>query len=181
MLDVSVAQYLAIQQFYYREARLLDERLYQQWFALLSPEIAYTVPARHVPMRDNALRETEAFLGVEAEFSSGMAPPLRAENHLHLMIRSMRAYKMNAWADNPPARTRRHVNNIEVFAVAEYPDTQWQVYSNTWLYYSRREDHVYSYQRKDILKAADNTFCLLRREVLLDNTVVAGPSAGLFF
>jgi 3-phenylpropionate/cinnamic acid dioxygenase small subunit len=175
--------YLRIQQYYFREARLLDERQYQQWFALLSEKIEYLVPARHVAQLDTALRETEALLNTQQEFSSNMEPPLRAENHLHLMIRAMRSFKLNAWSENPPARTRRLVSNIEVFASVEKPQVEWQVYNNTLLYYSRHEhsDALYSYQRKDVLETKGDDFCLVKREVLLDSCVITGPSVGLFF
>jgi len=172
--------YHRIQQFYFYEARLLDERQYQQWFATLSEKIAYTVPARHITQLDPALRETEAVLNTQQEFSSGMEAPLRAENHLHLMIRTMRSFKLNAWTENPPARTRRHVNNIEIIAVE---DKTILVFSNTLLYYSRHDhnNHIYSYQRKDRLEEKGESFCLLKREVLLDSTVITGPSVGIFF
>lgn len=189
MNTVNPDLYHRIQQFYFREARFLDERQYQQWFALLSDKIEYSVPARHVPQLDSALRETEALLNRQQEFSSNshahpLETPLRAENHLHLMIRSMRSFKMNAWSENPPARTRRNVNNIEVI---EAKENTFIVYSNTLLYYSRHEhdNHLYSYQRKDVLELKSETkgndFCLLKREVLLDSAVITGPSVGLFF
>jgi 3-phenylpropionate/cinnamic acid dioxygenase small subunit len=176
---------LQVNQFYFREARLLDDRCYQQWLALLSDKIEYTVPARHVVQLDNSKRETEAFLNREQEFSGsllsqGMEPPLRDEKYLHLMIRVMRSLKMNAWTENPPARTRRHVGNIEIIEATENTLT---VYSNTLLYYSRHEhnEHLYSYQRKDVLEKHENDFRLLKREVLLDCVVIPGASAGLFF
>lgn len=169
-----------LEAFYYREARLLDERQYQQWFALLAPEIEYTVPARHVPQLDNSTRETEAFLNRAQEFSKGMEPPLRDEKHLHLMIRVMRSLKMAAWTENPPARTRRHVGNIEL---VETQGERFTVYSNTLLYYSRHEaqDALYSYQRRDVLQAKDASFVIVKREVLLDNGLMPAPGAGLFF
>lgn len=169
-----------LETFYYREARLLDERQYQQWFALLAPEIEYTVPARHVPQLDAALRETEAVLNTAQEYSSDMEPPLRAENHLHLMIRVMRSFKLTAWAENPPARTRRHVGNIEL---VETQGERFTVYSNTLLYYSRHEaqDALYSYQRKDVLQAKEGSFVIVKRDVMLDNGLMPAPGAGLFF
>ena len=48
-----------IEQWYYREARLLDGREYQKWLALCAPEIRYIVPGRGNPLVDNALRGTE--------------------------------------------------------------------------------------------------------------------------
>jgi 3-phenylpropionate/cinnamic acid dioxygenase small subunit len=174
-----------VNRFYFREARLLDERCYQQWLALLSNQVEYTVPARHVPQLDSSKRDTEAFLNREQEFnnnlvSQGIEPPLRDEKHLHLMIRVMRSLKMSAWTENPPARTRRFVSNIEIIEENEKSVT---VYSNTLLYYSRHEynEHIYSYQRKDVLEKTADDFCLLKREVLLDCAVIPGASAGLFF
>jgi len=176
---------MKVNPFYYREARLLDERCYQQWLALLSDKIEYTVPARHVAQLDNAKRETEAFLNREQEFSNqllenGMEPPIRDEKYLHLMIRVMRSLKMIAWTENPPARTRRFVSNIEI--VSEKENTI-DVYSNTLLYYSRHEhdNYLYSYQRQDVLEKQPTDFRLLKRVVLLDNVVINSPSAGLFF
>ena len=172
--------FYCVQQFYYREARLLDERQYQQWLALLSNKIEYLVPARHVPQLDNAKRETEAFLKREQEFNVIGEPPLRDEQYLHLMIRVMRSLKMIAWTENPPARTRRNISNVEL--IAENANT-FTVFSNTLLYYSRHErvDHLYSYQRRDVLEKSGEDFKILRREVLLDNGLVPAPSAGLFF
>lgn len=173
-----------VSQFYFREARLLDAHQYQQWLALLSENIEYTVPARHTPQLDNRLRDTEAFLDAAQEFSTGLEPPLRDEKYLHLMIRVMRSLKMNAWTENPPARTRRFVSNIEVVAES---GNSFEVFSNTLLYYSRyaQDNVLYSYQRRDVLEERGDDgkgcFSLLKREVLLDSSVINGPSAGLFF
>lgn len=169
-----------VNQFYFREARLLDERCYQQWLVLLSPQVEYRVPARHVPQLDNNQRETEAFLNRVQEFNTENEPLIRDEKHLHLMIRVMRSLKMIAWTENPPARTRRFVSNIEIMAEK---DGVLEVFSNTLLYYSRHEhqEHLYSYQRKDRLEKHPEDFRILRREVLLDSVVIPAPSAGLFF
>ena len=35
-----------VEQFYYREARLLDNRQYRQWLLLLSQDIRYLMPSR---------------------------------------------------------------------------------------------------------------------------------------
>jgi 3-phenylpropionate/cinnamic acid dioxygenase small subunit len=176
---------IQVNQFYFREARLLDERCYQQWLMLLSDQIEYTVPARHVPQLDNSKRDSEAFLNREQEFNNhlqpqGMEPSLRDEKYLHLMIRVMRSLKMTAWTENPPARTRRLVSNIEI---VEEKENALVVYNNTLLYYSRHEhnNHLYSYQRRDVLEKQPDDFRLLKREVLLDCTVIPAASAGLFF
>lgn len=169
-----------VNHFYFREARLLDERCYQQWLQLLSPQVEYIVSARHIPQLDNSQRDTEAFLNRSQEFNTEVEPPIRDEKHLHLMIRVMRSLKMIAWTENPPARTRRFVSNIEI--VSE-KDRKLEIFSNTLLYYSRHEhqEHLYSYQRKDMLEQDKDDFKILRREVLLDCVVIPAASAGLFF
>ncbi len=48
-----------IEQWYYREARMLDGREYQKWLALCDPAIRYIVPGRSNPLVDNADRGNE--------------------------------------------------------------------------------------------------------------------------
>ncbi|HEY9036011.1 MAG TPA: aromatic-ring-hydroxylating dioxygenase subunit beta [Pseudomonadales bacterium] len=178
VMDVAVIS--KIEQFYFREARLLDDRQYQQWLLLLAEDIQYTVPTRHTPWLNTALRDTEAVLNVEQELSQAHEVPLRDDNYLTLMIRVTRSFKLSAWADNPPARTRRLVSNVEVLSngMGEY-----KTYSNTLLSFSRHQhDNVlYSYQREDILMPQDDGFKIKNRNVLLDWNVITGPSVGLLF
>ncbi len=158
---------------------MLDERKFQQWLALLTKDIAYSVPARHTPFVDPAKRETEALLDLAQEISSGLEPPLRDDNHLTLSIRVMRAFKLNSWTDNPPARTRRFVSNVE----AVHEGDGFDVYSNLMLSYSRfgQDNHIYTGRRHDHLRQTDDGLRIARREVLLDWNVITGPSVGLLF
>jgi 3-phenylpropionate/cinnamic acid dioxygenase small subunit len=176
---VSLENYHRISQFYYSEARLLDERKFQQWLTLLSEDIAYIVPARHTPFVDVAKRGTEALLDLEQEISRGLEPPFRDDNFLTLSIRVMRSFKMNSWTDNPPARTRRFVSNIE----AVHDGDGFDVYSNLLLYFSRygQDNHTYTARRHDYLRDTPAGLKITRREVLLDWNVITGPSVGLLF
>ena len=169
-----------ISQFYYREARLLDARKFQQWMALLDENIHYLVPTRHTPTLDPKLRETEEVLNIEQELSSGLEAPLRDDNYLTLMIRATRSFKLNAWADNPPARTRRLVSNIEVINKSS---GEYSVFSNTLLTYSRHEkdNHLFTYQREDTLLVTDESYKIKSRNVVLDWNIITGPSVSLIF
>ena len=105
-----------VEQFYYREARLLDERLYLQWLTLLLPEIQYRLPSRFIPLARGSTREPESIHAIDKELS-GYDPdglPVREESYGHLAQRAARALKPNAWAENPPPRTRRFVTNVEI-------------------------------------------------------------------
>ena len=80
---------MSIEQFYYREARLLDNRQYQSWLGLCREDISYSMPARTNPLVDNREQGNEAMISVERELegidSDGC--PIRDENYIYLMLR----------------------------------------------------------------------------------------------
>lgn len=125
MSDEAVAtspeQQRALEAFYFREARLLDNRQFRQWLALLCEDIRYLVPSRVNVQVDNRQRDQEAMLSVERELEGedSRGCPIREEGYLQLTLRAERAYKINAWAEQPPARTRRLVGNVELLAQEE--------------------------------------------------------------
>jgi 3-phenylpropionate/cinnamic acid dioxygenase small subunit len=173
-----------IEQWYYREARLLDGREYQKWLALCAPEIRYIVPGRSNPLIDNADRGNESMISVDNELegrdSDGL--PIRDETLPYLMIRVERAFKPNSWAENPPARTRRIVGNVEI--TGSEGDTL-SVLSAFHLHWTRPGNATYLYagQRRDVLRRAAGEATgdvrLLRREVVLDMADIEYPTLGL--
>ncbi len=181
-LDISPAEQRALERFYFHEARLLDSRQYQQWLALVSPDIRYVVPSRSNPLVDNRQRGEEAMISVERELegADSLGCPVREEGYIHLMLRVERAYKINSWSENPPARTRRIVGNIEVMSQA---DEAWEVWSHFHLHYTRPGDAAFLYagQRRDRLQPGEEGFRLLGREVILDYSDIAYPTLGLLF
>ncbi len=84
---------LSIEQFYYREARMLDSRQYQQWFALLTEDMRYIMPSRTNPMVDNRERGNEDMISIERELEGEDSDgcPIREEGYLQMMIRVERA------------------------------------------------------------------------------------------
>ena len=107
--------------------------------------------------------------------------PLREENFFTLALRADRALKFNAYAENPPARTRRFVTNIEVFSGEKAGEMR--VFSNLLLYYSRHgsEHFIYSGQRRDVLRHDGESFKVAAREVILDWNIITAPTVGLLF
>ncbi len=172
-----------IEQFYYREAALLDKREYQQWLLMLAEDIHYVMPSRYSPQRDIEKRGQESFLALkdELESPSPATAPMREENIFTIALRADRAYKTNAWGFNPPARTRRIVGNVMI-EVSEN-EKEYSVNSNFILYYSRHrnDNFIYSGQRNDTLRDYDGQLVVARREVILDWNVIEAPSVGLFF
>lgn len=172
-----------VEQFYYREARLLDERRFQQWLALVDESIEYSIPVRHVPQPDTDKEDTEDFLSVESELEravGGQGSPLRHDHYLETFVRTIRPFKRNAWAESPPPRTRRFIANVEVEPVA---DGEYRAYSNFQLFYSHNggADFTYNGGRRDLLKDIDGQLRLCKREVIIDWDVITGPTMALIF
>jgi 3-phenylpropionate/cinnamic acid dioxygenase small subunit len=180
MTLVTAEQQHVVEQFYYREARLLDNRQFQQWLALADPEILYQMPSRTNPFVDNRQRGREEMISVDRELedSGSMGCPIREEGIIHLTVRVERAYKMNAWAENPPARTRRLVGNVEVL---EDRGQEIDTLNNFHLYFARpgSDNHVYAGQRRDTLRRTQDGFSILRRELVMDYANIELPTLGL--
>jgi phenylpropionate dioxygenase-like ring-hydroxylating dioxygenase large terminal subunit len=92
----------------------------------------------------------------------------------------VRALKPNAWAENPPPRTRRFVMNVEIESLA---GDQLRVFSNFQLFHSQhgRPDYMFAGQRRDRLEWADESFRIAEREVILDGDIIRGASVALLF
>jgi 3-phenylpropionate/cinnamic acid dioxygenase small subunit len=162
-VEVTPEQQRQLERFYFHEARLLDNRQYLQWLTLLSEDVRYIIPSEH-----------------ELEGEDSMGCPHREEGYILLMLRAERAYKINSWSENPPARTRRIVGNIELM---EHSSDTLSVLSNFHLYYARpgSDTIVYSGQRRDTLLSQTDGFRIVRREVVLDYAAIELPTLGLFF
>ena len=171
-----------IEQFYYREARLLDGRQYQTWLGLCAEDIRYVMPGRTNPLVDNAERGQEAMICVERELedadSDGL--PIRDESFPYLAMRVQRAYAPNSWADNPPARTRRIVGNVEIRSAS---DDDLEVTSNFHLFYSRpgSASFLYAGQRRDVLRRMEGGLRIAARVIVMDLADIEVPTLGLFF
>lgn len=175
-------QQRALEAFYFLEARLLDNRQYQQWLALVTEDIEYRVPARVNVQVENRDRGNESMIAVERELETfdSMGCPIREENYIHLMVRVERAFKMNSWSENPPARTRRIVGNVECIGSKGQAR---EVLSNFHLYYARpgSVNCLYSGQRRDELLVDGDSFKLNKRDVILDYSDIELPTLGLLF
>lgn len=181
MTEVTPELQHTVEQFYYREARLLDNRQYQTWLELCSPEISYSMPARTNPLVDNREQGDEAMISVERELegieSDGC--PIRDENYIYLMLRVERSFKRNAWAENPPARTRRIIGNVEI---SQVEDNRFTTFNNFHLFFARpgSANYLYAGQRRDTLLRQESGFLILKREIVMDMANIELPTLGLF-
>ncbi len=172
---------LNIEQWYYQEARLLNNRQYQTWLSLCAEDISYTMPSRTNPLVNNREQGNEYMIATERELEGTESDgnPLRDENIVHLFLRVDRSFKMNAWAENPPARTRRIIGNVEITAIE---DEEVSVTSAFHLFYARpgMQDFIYAGQRNDVLQETADGYKIARREIIMDLADINVPTLGLF-
>ena len=160
-----------IEDFYYLEAELLDERKLREWFSLLTEDIRYWMPIRH-----NAL---ERPANVAEELSNPGEGYYFDDDIKSLKIRVERAYAKNAWAEVPPSRTRHLITNLRI---KRDDGNEIEVHSNFLVYRTRMETDkdIFVGTRQDILRRAGAGFKIARRTIILDQAVLDAKNISVF-
>ena len=173
----------AIEQFLYREARLLDERRFHDWLELLTDDIRYWMPVRtsRYPKRSRAIVILDEERYVETELAQEGELALLDETKQSLSMRIARLDTGMAWAEDPPSRTRHLITNIEV--EAGDTDAELTVYSNFLVYRTRgeTEQDFFVGQREDILRSVAGAWKIARRKIVLDQNVLLPKNISIFF
>lgn len=172
-----------IEQFLYREARLLDDRRFHAWLELFTDDVRYWMPGRSTryPRRSKAIAilDTERYREQEMGTESELA--IFDETRETLSRRIARLDTGMAWAEDPPSRTRHLITNIEV----EPGDTaaEVKVYSNFLVLRSRAETEqdLYVGGRQDTLRNVGGAWKIARRTIVLDQNVLLAKNVSIFF
>ena len=143
----------AVEQFLYREARLLDERRFEEWLELFAADAHYWVPTR----------STREWGAPELSEPDGLAHFDDSRQTLELRVR--RLFTEFAWAEDPPSRTRHLISNVEVQATEK--DDEISVRSAFVVYRNRLEDvaNFFVGGREDLLRVTGDSFLIARRKV----------------
>jgi 3-phenylpropionate/cinnamic acid dioxygenase small subunit len=172
-----------VEQFLYREARLLDERRFNDWLGLLADDIRYWMAARsnRYPRRSKAIAILDPDRYVEDDLPRDDELALLDENKQTLTSRVERLDTGMAWAEDPPSRTRHLITNIEI-APGQVP-SELQVSSNFIVYRTRAETEqdFYVGTRRDLLRRMDGEWKLAERKVILDQNVLLAKNVSIFF
>src|SRR5215475_4302339 len=162
-----------VEQFLYREARLLDERRFREWLALLTDDLRYWMAGRSnpYPQVSKALVILDPDRYSEADVTRDDELAIFDETKETLGQRIARLETGMAWAEDPPSRTRYLLSNIEV----EPGDTESEikVFANFLVYRNRAEmeQDFYIGARQDVLLHFDGAWKIARRKVILDQNV----------
>jgi 3-phenylpropionate/cinnamic acid dioxygenase small subunit len=162
-----------IEQFLYSEARLLDDRRFEQWYGLLADDLHYVMPTRY-----NRLRRE-----IDREFAAPNEAQLFDEDKQSIAQRIRRLRTGMAWAEEPPSRTRHFVSNIVVRRTPKADEFEVDCYYL--LYRSRleRDVEIFAGMRHDILRRAEgpSRWVIAQRRIILDQTVVLARNLSFFF
>ena len=160
-----------IEDFYYLEAELLDERKLRQWFNLLAEDIRYWMPVRY-----DRLERPES---VAEELSKPVEAYYFDDDLKSLKIRIDRAYSNIAWAEVPPSRTRHLITNVRMKSVN---GAEIEVHSNFLVYRTRMETDtdLFVGTRQDLLRRRNGSFKIARRTIILDQAVLDAKNISIF-
>ena len=169
-----------VEQFLYREARLLDERRFHEWLELFTDDVRYWMVTR-----SNLYARSSKAIAIlnpgrtvdETTEEDGLA--ILDESKKTLEGRIARLETGMAWAEDPPSRTRHLIGNLEAT-----PLENGEVSARTafLVYRSHLEtDHqLLSGSRKDMLRQVDGAWKVARRKIVLDANVLLDKNLSVF-
>jgi 3-phenylpropionate/cinnamic acid dioxygenase small subunit len=173
----------AVEQFLYREARLLDERRFDDWLQLFTEDVHYWMASRtnRYPRSSKAIAILDPERYVEEDVTGMDELGLFDEDIKTLSARVARLGTGMAWAEDPPSRTRHMITNIEV-STGEL-DSELTVHCNFIVYRSRgeTEQDFYVGAREDRLRRVDGGWKIARRRLILDQNVLSAKNLSIFF
>ena len=160
-----------VSDFLYREADLLDERRYEEWLDLLADDYQYAVPLRMNVMYDDVTAREDTRAGSEiCWFDEGKATA-------ELRVAQLATGKH--WAEEPVSRVAHLVTNIRLESV-ELPEVdlscRFVVYRNR---VADETDFLVG-RRKDRLRKTSDGWRVVRRELLLDQSVLLAKNLSVF-
>lgn len=158
-----------IEQFLFREARLLDSEAWEQWLALLTDDIHYWMPAIENRRRADKLG---AYAPGRGAFFD--------DNHLDLERRVARFKQPSAWAEDPPTRHVHVISNVEALHGAA--QDEFIVHSVFVNYRSRGEadNDLLLGRREDLLRLVDGDFRIARRKIVITQSLFMSKNLNTF-
>ena len=160
-----------VEDFFYREAELLDERRYEDWLDLFTDDARYWMPMRRNVPHDELAREfTRAGLDVNW-FDEGKDTLARRVAQIRTGIH---------WAEEPLSRICHLVTNVQILTAAG-PDVttkcRFVVYRNR----VETETDFLVGKREDTLRKRDAGWKIAARKIILDQSVLLAKNLTVFF
>ena len=172
-----------VEQFLYREARMLDERRFHDWLALFTDDIHYWMGARAnlYPRISKSINILDRANYREDDLPRANELAILDETKQTLSGRVACMDTGMAWAEDPPSRTRHIITNIEVDQAGD--TSELHVFSNYLVYRNRAEteEDFYVGARRDVLRRVEGALKIARRRIILDQSVILTKNVSIFF
>jgi 3-phenylpropionate/cinnamic acid dioxygenase small subunit len=172
-----------VEQFLYREARLLDERRFHEWLELFTEDVRYWMAGRRnrYPESSKAIAMLDPNRYAVEDSTEDVELAILDENKHTLSARVARLDTGMAWAEDPPSRTRHLLANIEVETGSA--GSELKVRANFIVYRSRSETEqdFYVGARRDVLRLVDGAWKIANRKLILDQNVLLAKNVSIFF
>lgn len=165
---VGTPVYNALLETLYDEAAALDERRFDDWGAMLASDLIYQAPIRLTRTGVNRDRDV---MRTMFHFD---------DDHSSIMARMGRLSK-SAWAEDPPSRCRRFVTNVriaELEAAGEYEVVSYLLIERN--RGDNPENERMTAERRDVWREVDGAYVLARREIIVDQAVLAMSNFAVF-
>jgi 3-phenylpropionate/cinnamic acid dioxygenase small subunit len=166
-----------VEDFYYREADLLDDRRYRDWLELLTEDITYFMPIRrNVKFGQHAARENTR---------RGEGISWFDEDKWTLTKRVEQILTGVHYAEEPLSRITHMVSNVQIKGAR--PDIgkahELNVASRFLVYQNRVEYETYIFvgRRNDTLRLTEKGWKIARREILLEQNILLAKNLTTFF
>ncbi len=161
-----------LEQFLYKEARLLDERRLEEWLDLLDDDLHYWMPMRrNIKFGDWDLEFTDVDTEINW-FDEGKDVLAGRIRQLNTGIH---------WPEEPVSRFEHLITNIEL---VESGSDGIRVNSKFFCYQNRLQDEVNHFvgRREDLLRRDPETnFKIVRRKIILAQNVMLPKVVNTFF
>jgi 3-phenylpropionate/cinnamic acid dioxygenase small subunit len=159
-----------VEQFYYAEAALLDDRRFDEWLALFADDAHYWMPIRRT-MTSNEL---------DREFTAPGAMAFFDDDRMMLAARVKKLATGYSWSEDPPSRTRHLVTNVRI---VREEASELAVDTNFHLYRTRlnSEEDNWIGSRKDVLRRMPDGLKIVSRHIFLEQTVLLSRNLSSFF
>jgi 3-phenylpropionate/cinnamic acid dioxygenase small subunit len=167
-----------IEEFLYHEAELLDERRYEDWLALIAPDIRYWMPIRrNVKVGEEGREFTRADHDINW-FDEGRDTLERRVKQILTGIH---------WAEEPVSRITHIVSNVQLLEATPSPAEAAEVLVKCrFLIYRNRvetETDILVGKREDRLRrtASPSGWQIAHRKIILDQNVLLTKNLTFFF
>jgi 3-phenylpropionate/cinnamic acid dioxygenase small subunit len=166
-----------IEDFYYHEADLLDERRFRDWLDILADDISYFMPIRrNVKFGQHQARENTR---------RGEGISWFDEDKWTLTKRVEQILTGVHYAEEPLSRICHMVSNVQIKAVR--PDlerpVEVEVSSRFLVYQNRVEYETYTFvgKRNDTIRTTDAGWKIAKREIILEQSILLAKNLTMFF